>query len=793
MKISYNWLKEYLDIDLSPEDLAEQITNAGLEVEEIITTVQAVNNVVVGKILSCEKHPDADKLSVCQVSDGKDTYQVICGAPNVAAGQSIPFAMVGAKLPVGLKIKKAKIRGVESMGMICSREELALEEHSEGIWALEDAPEAGTDFNEVLRKKSDVIFDLFITANRADCFSHIGIAREIAAFVGKEVRLPQFSLIEKSSRGIEQALSVKIEYKEGCPRYAARVIENVTVGPSPDWLVERLEAVGLRSINNIVDITNYVLYELGQPLHAFDYDTIEGAEIVVKGSKSGDTFVTLDDKERKLPENTVMICDAQKPVAIGGIMGGQNSEVSADTKTVLLESAYFDPRHIITSSRQLGLMTDASQRFEKGTDYAGVLFALDRAAALIAELGKGQVLQGFIDIYPEPIKETRVKLDLSRVNKILGSGLSDKEITELLSRVHLHYIKGEVTVPSYRHDIKQDIDLIEEVARLKNYDNLPTSVIEPLSLEQPIRNRELSYQAMRDALTRTGLQEVFTNSMISARQIIRFEEKEAVRILNPISDDLAYMRQSLFSGLLPVVSYNLNRHQKMIPVFEIGRIFNKSDGELPEQPTRVALALCGLRAPFNWAQKEEPVDFFDLKGILEDFFNEIHLDKVEFILYSDSSFYRKHHAAEIRINGKIAGTCGEINKETRKRFGINQPVFGAELDFELIEKNMKRELKYQTIPRFPYIEKDVAFVVDKTMAAEEVMGMIRKYGGRLLSDLHIFDIYEGEKIAAGKKSIAFRLRFQSLERTLKDSEVEHVFRKIIKKAESIHGIPIRDQ
>ena len=793
MKISYNWLKDYLDIDLSPEELAEQITNAGLEVEEIITTVQALNNVVVGKILSCEKHPDADKLSICKVSDGEEEFPVICGAPNVAVGQSIPFAKVGARLPVGLKIKKAKIRGVESMGMICSREELALEDHSNGIWALENAPAPGTDFNEVLKEHSDVIFDLFITANRADCFSHIGIAREIAAFVDKAIRLPEVTVKENATKKITEALSVDIEYSAGCPRYAARVIENVSIGESPEWLRERLEAVGLRPINNVVDVTNYVLYELGQPLHAFDYDTIAGSRIIVRSSKAGETFVTLDDKERTLPENTVMICDAEKAVAIGGIMGGQNSEVSSKTTTILLESAYFDPRHIITSSRKLGLMTDASQRFEKGTDYANVIFALDRAAAMIAELAGGDILKGHLDAYPHPVAPVTVELDLSRVNKILGSALEDAEIIELLSRVQLNFDKGRVSVPSYRHDIKLDIDLIEEVARLKNYDNLPTSVYEPLSLEQPVRLREVTFRLLRDALTHVGLQEVFTNSMISEKQLIALEEKEPVKILNPISDDLAFMRQSIYSGLLPVVSYNVNRHQNMIRLFEIGRVFNRSKEELPEQPTRIAIVLSGLRAPQNWTVGEEAVDFYDLKGVLEGFFNEIHLDNIRFILYSESSLYQKHHAAEIFYGNIKVGSCGLFSKETCKRFGINQAVYGAELDYDVIEKSLNRELKYQTIPRFPYIEKDVAFVVDKTMTAEEVMSLIRKYGGRLLTDIEVFDVYEGEKIASGKKSIAFRLRFQSLERTLKDSEVEQVFRKIIKKADQVHGIPIRDQ
>ncbi len=793
MKISYNWLKDYLDIDLNPRELADKITDAGLEVEEIIHTVQPVNNVVVGKVRTLRKHPDADKLSICTVFDGTEEHQVICGAPNVAEGQTIPLAKVGARLPNGLKIKKAKIRGVQSFGMICSREELGLETHSEGIWELDDKWDAGADINDVLKSHSDIIFDLFITANRADCFSHIGIAREIAAFLDKKVTFPEITLKETAEAAIDEMLRVSIDYPQGCPRYMARVIRNVRIQPSPDWLVQRLEAVGLRSINNVVDVTNYVLYESGQPLHAFDYDTIEGAEIRVRGAKKDERFTTLDDKERTLPENTVLICDARKAVAIGGIMGGQNSEVSEKTTTVLLESAYFDPVHIITSSRKLGLITDASQRFEKGTDYNMAPFALDRAAELIATLSGGEVVRGVIDVYPHPIPEKTLAVDLNRVNKILGSDLSDKEIIDLLGKVHLHYKDGRISVPSYRHDINEMVDLIEEVARLKNYDNLPTSVFEPLSLEQPERTREKTITALRHALTQCGLQEIFTNSMQSEKHLINPYGKEAVRIMNPISDDLAFMRQSVLSGILASMAYNINRNQPHLRFFEIGRVFYKSNTEIPKQPTRIGLGITGNRYPEAWNNNEEKVDFYDLKGILESFFSIIHLDKARFILYSENSLYKSGYAAEILIEDEKAGHCGLVAQETARKFGLNTEAYVAELDYEILEKQINRELKYIPIPKFPYIEKDVAFVIDKTTEAATVIEMIRKYGGRLLSDVTVFDVYEGDKIPQGKRSVAFRLRFQSLERTLKDAEVEQIFRKIIKKAEKEHGIPIREQ
>jgi len=793
MKISYNWLKEYLDVDLTPEALAEKITDAGLEVEEIIHTVQEVSNIVVGKVRTCTRHPDADKLSICTVYDGEQEQQVICGAPNVAAGQTIPFARVGARLPNGMKIKKAKIRGTQSFGMICSREELALEEHSDGIWELSDKWPAGTDMNEVLKEKSDVVFDLFITANRADCFSHIGIAREIAAFTAREVRMPHFELKESNDTDIHNMVKVSIEYSQGCPRYAARLIRNVTIQPSPDWLVQRLEAVGLRSINNVVDVTNFVLYELGQPLHAFDYETLSGGEIRVRASQKDEKFITLDDKERLLPENTVMICDAEKAVAIGGIMGGQNSEVTDHTTSVLLESAYFDPTHVITSSRKLGLMTDASQRFEKGTDYNMVPFALDRAAALIAELSGGEVAQGVIDVYPTPITDKQVPLPLPKVNKILGATLSDEEIIDLLSRVHLNYANGLVSVPSYRHDINEPVDLIEEVARLKNYDNLPTSVFEPLSLEQPERIRETSFTRLRTLLTQCGLQEIFTNSMMAEKHLISTGPAEHVRILNPISDDLACMRTSILSGLLLSMAYNINRNQRDLRFFEIGRVFFKGSEEIPEQPTRIGLALTGNRYPESWSHAGDRVDFYDLKGVLESFFNGLHLDNVQFVLYDDNTLYKKGYAAQILWNNRIIGHGGLIDSKVAQRFGIHVEIFGAELDYDILENIINRELKYTPIPKFPYIEKDVAFVIDKNHPVASVIDMIRTYGGRLLKEVTVFDVYEGDKIPEGKRSVAFRLRFQSLERTLKDSEVEQIFRKIIKRAQKEHDIPLRDQ
>ncbi|MEJ2544345.1 MAG: phenylalanine--tRNA ligase subunit beta, partial [Calditrichaceae bacterium] len=408
MKVSYNWLKSYVKFDESPDQLAVKLTEAGFEVEEYYPVIKEFNKVVVGVVESVDKHPSADKLSLCKVSDGKESFQVICGAPNVSVGQTVPFAKIGAVLPGNFKIKKAKIRGIESFGMICSKEELGLEKTSEGIWAVDAKLEAGTDFNEFLKSKKDFVFDLAITPNRPDCLSMIGIAREIAAFTNNKLKHPEISFNEDTSLDVNKLIKINIDDKIGCPRYACRVIKDVKIVPSPEWMQTKLESVGIRPINNIVDITNYVLIEYGHPLHAFDLSQVNGSEINVRKSHKGERFTTLDDKERELPENTVMICDKNKTVAIGGIMGGQNSEVTDATVDVLLEGAYFDPRHIAKSSRGLGLSTEASQRFERGADPNGVIRAIDRAAGLMAKLASGHIAKGISDEYPEKIEPTKV-------------------------------------------------------------------------------------------------------------------------------------------------------------------------------------------------------------------------------------------------------------------------------------------------------------------------------------------------------------------------------------------------
>jgi len=793
MKVTYRWLKEYVDFRESAEQIADKLTNAGFEVEEIQPLVQPFHGVVVGQVTSVTKHPNADKLSICTVETPQGAYQVICGAPNVAEGQTVPFARVGAELPNGFKIKKAKIRGVESFGMICSKEELGLEKQSAGIWAFEQNWPAGEDVYQLLSARQDFLFDFFITPNRPDCLSVTGIAREIAALTAGSLKMPQPHVPEDRTQKIEETVKVTVDDTEGCPRYAARLIRGVQIKPSPAWMQERLEAVGIRPINNIVDITNYVLMELGQPLHAFDLAQISAAHITVRRSRPGEKFVTLDDKERELPENTVMICDSEKAVAIGGIMGGQNSEVGESTKDILLESAYFNPERIARSSKKLGLSTEASQRFERGTDPNGVIRAIDRAAQLMAELADGTVAAGIVDVYPQPILPNEIILRPERVNRVLGAHLSREEIERTLTSIGLSVEGTRVQAPTFRPDLKQEIDLIEEVARLVNFSNLPTREETSLRYEIPESTQDNLVSYLRENTLQLGLQEVFTNSMLKEREAAPFYHGDPVRILNPISDDMAVMRPSLLPGLLRSTAHNINRNMTDVRIFEIGRMFrNYVPNQIPEQPYGLAAAISGRRFREGWSAPPQKIDFYDIKGYLENFLSKIFLDNWQFILYDKASYMAENECLAVQCEDHIIGLCGKIKPEISALFGISDSVYAFELNVDLLQKHLSFERSYQPIARYPYSERDLALVLDEQIPAGAVLDLIRKTGAPLLTEVDVFDVYTGDKIPPGQKSLAIRMRFQSKERTLSDKEVDKIFHKIIRRSEKEFDAHLRD-
>ncbi|MGD9486895.1 MAG: phenylalanine--tRNA ligase subunit beta [Calditrichaceae bacterium] len=784
MKLSYDWLKKYIDFNYSPDELADKLTNLGIEVEEINTLIPEFSGVVVGNVKSVNKHPDADKLSVCTVSDGEEDFQVICGAPNVAEGQLVPFAKVDAVLPNGMKIRKAKIRGVVSFGMICSKQELGIETASDGIWALEDPVTTGDDFYKILAEKQDHILDLFITPNRPDCMSIVGVAREISAITGNKLRLPEINLAENSALKAADLASINIQSADGCPRYAARVIKNVKIDESPEWIKEKLQAVGIRSINNVVDITNYVLMELGHPLHAFDLDNIYGSEINVRFSAPGEKFVTLDEKERELPEKTVMICDRSKAVAIGGIMGGLNSEVSDKTVNILLESAYFNPVRISTSSKKLGLGTEASQRFERGADPNGVLLALNRATALISEIAGGEIAQGILDVYPDPVEKQEVHFRPERVNKLLGSNLETTVIIEKLKSLGIDYRQKKAIIPTYRVDLQREVDLIEEVARLVSFENLPVNITTEIPYEIDENSSEKIVSRMRDHLIELGLNESFSNSMLRSDEAQPFSQGETVTILNPISDDMTTMRPSLLPGLLKAIAHNQNRNIQDIRLFEIGRVFrNYKKDRLPDQPKIIAGVISGKRFPQTWNSSTEMVDFYDAKGIAESFLAKIFLDNFHIILYDKYAYLLGQETIAFSYKNQIFGYCGRVDDKIIKSFGINNPVYAFEFDVDLIVGKLTTSKKYVPVPKFPYIEVDMALVMNEEISSADVISFVNEIGRPLLNHVDIFDVYRGNNLPESQKSLAIRMRFQSSERTLSDKEVDKIFRKIISESE----------
>jgi phenylalanyl-tRNA synthetase beta chain len=792
MKVSYNWLKDYVKFDLSPQILAEKLTMAGLEVEEVIPLLPAFKGISVGLVLKVEKHPNADKLSVCEVDTGKTHLPVICGAPNVKKDQHIAFAPAGTRLPIGITIKKAKIRGIESFGMICSEEELGLEEKSSGIWVLPDDYPIGTDIYSLLSPTQDYVLDISITPNRPDAMSMIGIAREVAALLSTNFNQPAFKRPETSEKA-EDFVTVKIESSDGCPRYAARVIRNVKPGPSPSWMADRLKAGGIRPINNIVDITNYVLLELGQPLHAFDLSQITGSKIIVRESKTNEKFITLDEKERELPPKTVMICDADKTVAIGGIMGGLNSEVSENTKDILLESAYFNPVSIGRASKILGLSSEASQRFERGVDPNGIPFACDRAAFLMASLAGGEVLKGIVDVYPKKFTNKKIHVRPKRVNHLLGIQLDDNIIASILGRLDIKYENETAVIPTFRPDLEREVDLIEEVARLINFDNIPVKENTKIKYDIEPNKDELIHQMLKTEIREQGYYEVITNSMVAHRELREFDDGDFIKIMNPISDDMNVMRRSLIPGLLKIAAYNINRSAADLHLFEHGRVFlNSNIGSPGSQPYYISGLIHGAKRRPGWFEEISSVDFYDIKGSVETYLEKIFLDKYEFILYDNTVYFDHDQVLGIKSGEHLLGQFGLIKQEISRHFDIDSNVFGFELSVDLLKEHLNFTQFFEMFSRFPFIEKDLSLVIESDLNARTLENLIYQSGKPLVKNVEIFDLFQSKQLGESKKSIAFRIRFQSSERTLNEKEVSKIFNKIIGDAERSMNAKLRE-
>ncbi len=796
MLVSLKWLNDYIDLsNVSVEEVIEKLTSSGLEVDEVIDLRKKYENIVVGYVEQSEKHPDADKLSVCKVSDGEKVYDVVCGAPNVAAGQKVAFAKVGAIIPDGgFKIKKAKIRGAVSEGMICAGDELELNNDHSGILVLDESLEPGTPFATAVGM-DDVIFEVAITPNRSDALSHLGIARDLAALFNKDVKVPKFTLNESDERA-DSVASVEIENSNACPRYSARVVKNVTVSESPSWLQEKLTAVGLRPINNIVDITNYVLYEVGQPLHAFDLNYLEGNKIIVKNAEDGDKFITLDSKERELKSNNLMICDAVKPVAIAGVMGGENSEVTEQTKDVLIESAYFDASSIRKTAKQLGLQTDASYRFERGTNPEITTWAADRAAFLMASLAGGTVLKGVIDVYPNPIIRKEIKLRYNRINKILGYSVAPETVREIITKLDLVIVLEEaeyiiVEVPLFRPDIEREIDLIEEVARIYGYDKIPDVSKVQVTL-QPKVDQTKGKEKARDILVALGFNEIITNSLLNDKLAEEFGNP--IKLMNPQSSEMTHTRPSLLPGMLQTISRNLKVKEENLKLFEIGHIFNKINETISNfedfvENESLLFAITGLKEEKQWYTNPVKFDFYDLKGDLELFATKLFAGSNIRIEYQneESNFY--DYGIKLKVNGKQIGSGGKLKDNILKEFDIKQEVFTFELNLSDLSEVKKRSFK--TLLKYPKVYRDMAFVLDKNIDSDKVVNAIKKGSSKLLKNIKLFDIFENKSLGENKKSVAFKLEYYDYNRTLTEEEVDKDFWNVIEKIKKQFGAELR--
>ena len=853
MNVSLRWLSDYVAHGLTPDQVAERLTMAGLEVEEAAATGPSLDGVVVGEVLAVRPHPDADRLQVCDVrlADDADAVQIVCGAPNVAAGQRVPVATVGTTLRLPARtpapaeaggsgtapvtIKKGKIRGQASNGMICAQDELGLGDDHDGILVLDPAAPVGTPLADWLRQRGelpgDTVLDLAITPNRPDATSHVGVARDLAALTDTALTLPDVEVPEVGGEAAD-AVTVRIE-DDGCARYTAVVVRGVTVGPSPDWLRERLEAIGVRAINNVVDVTNYVLHEIGQPLHAFDLGALADATVVVRASTPGEAITTLDHQKRTLPDGTLLICDGARPVAVAGVMGGANSEVSDATTDVLIESAYFDPARIRRASKALGLQTDASYRFERGVDPTRQPWAAARAAALLAEVAGGTVVPGMVDEVAVPYQPRTVTVRPARVATVLGVEVPRDEITRLLGAIGFTVeadagatleafaeaaLLGSaasavteaadaglaVTVPPFRPDVEREVDVIEEIARLWGYDRLPVPGSTPVPLV-PAGDTPSArlLDRTRQRLAALGFRELYTNSLVPAPTAQAFADAAwtgldaaPVETLNPISQEMSALRPSLLTGLVAAASYNQARGAGALRLFEAGHVYRRSAAASDTVPgyhehTSLVLGMSGPAERARWDGDARPSDVYDLKGVVLDLLADLGVDDVQETPRPAPDALTAY-ALDLHAGGTRVGALGRLADAVAEAAELQAELFVAELDWDALAALASRGdvAAYRPISRFPTVERDLALVVPEAQPAGPLLDTIRQSGRPLLQDVHLFDLYRGAGLPDGTKSLAFTLRFGA-DKTLRDKEVDGRVRRVVKRLEAEHGATLR--
>ena len=805
MKVSLKWLSDYVDVPSDIKEFCDRLDLTGTGVEGVETLGATFDGVVVGYVETCEEHPDSDHMHVVTVDvGGEEPIQIVCGAPNIAQGIKVPVATVGAVLPGDFKIKKSKLRGVASCGMCCSKRELGLGTDHEGIWVLPEDAVVGTPIAEYLGL-TDTVIDLEITPNRPDCLSMVGFAREVGAMYGLDWREPAAQL-EEADESIEGQVSVTIDDAERCPRYTARLIKGVKVGPSPDWLVERLTAIGQRSINNIVDVTNYVLFELGQPLHTFDFDTLDledgAAHIIVRAAQDGEKLVTLDETERELTNDMTVIATPKRAVALAGVMGGLDSEVTDATVNVLLETAAFSPAHTSRTSRNLGLISESSLRYERRVDDMNVDERADYAAALIAEVSGGTVCSGIVDEWPAGTPEERVlAFRIERFQKMMGEAIPVEFVTDCLGRLGCIVTdEGEgvlrVVAPTFRPDLEREIDLYEEVLRLYGMDRIPSTLPAGrgrLGVRTP---QQLVDAKLHATLSACGMNETMTYSFAAADDVekLRMNEEglgEAAELINPMNAEQSCMRRTIVPGLLRSVAYNQSRGVSNIQLYEIGTVFSSREGAAqPKERRRLAGVLAGSMGPVAWNNAPAAFDFFDGKGVLESIARELALPKVRFKALSaeEAPHLQPGRAAQMLSGGDVVGWVGEIHPLAADAFEAAAPVVAFELDMAVLERAARPARDYVDVPQFPAVARDAAFVVDESVTNEKLMQCMTSAGGKLLEGVQLFDVYrDEERIGAGKKSMAYSLTYRAADRTLTSEEVDKAHDRLVKKVSNATG------
>lgn len=810
MQVSIKWLKDYIDFTETPEQLADKLTMAGIPVENVVDPGEGLEKVVTGRIEKLEPHQNSDHLQICTMNVGlAENIIIVTGAQNVAEGQVVPVAMVGAHLPNGMKISKGKLRGVASNGMLCSAQELKLdleklpEEQKTGIFILPSDTPVGIPAKDVLGL-NDVVLEFELTANRADCFSVFGLVREIAAITGNKPHFPEIKVNEDDNTKLNDIFSVEIADPDLCSRFSTRMLKNVKIGPSPEWMQQRLEGAGIRSINNVVDVTNFVMIELGHPMHAYDYDKITGKKLIARRAIEGEELHTLDDTSRKAKGEMLVIADSEKAAGLAGIMGGFETEITDTTTTVVLESADFYGPCIRRTARACGLSSEASGRFERGVDSETTIKALDRAAQLLQEMGACTVCEGIVDVYPNPKQANYVTFTPEQINNHLGTNIAKDVMLNIITSVGFDVTKDEndeitVKVPSWRNDVTCMADISEEIARLHGFDKIKSTLPNGVSMQGTQSAKQTFIDKVKASLSSQGLYEIISFALTNEETFNKLNIpqdsplRKAVPIMNPLSDEYPLVRTTLLSSIFDNLARNLARKNDDVALFEVGSVFFPKAlpvTELPDEVVKIAGAITGRRNAQGWNQANDMVDFYDAKGIIEELLANLRVTRYT---VEAGTHYAMHpgKTALFKKGRDVIATVGEVHPAVLSAYGITKPVYIFELDATIVMKYMAKDLKYKALPKYPATSRDLAMLVDVDVNAADIEKAMTKAAGQNLTQITLFDVYTGKQVEEGKKSLAFSLTFQSNDKTLTDAEIDPAIEKIVAKLQKDFNANLR--